>query len=93
LGAVRPQEGDAATVHGAALLLRHCLRQVVRGRCNTVEFQTYTHVDQMSHSQQASSKPVGDPNVALTVDAKTTVVDPVLKFSALLGSEAGKRVT
>src|SRR5580704_7267448 len=46
----------------------------------------------MSHSQQASTEAVGDPDVALTVDGKTTVVDSgleVLGLARIGGWKAG----
>ena|SRR5215813_1403279 len=44
----------------------------------------------MGHTQQATSKPIGDPDVPLTIDAQTLLSNPVLNVPALVGAAAGK---
>src|SRR5664279_2760266 len=62
LRTVRSQQRDATTVAGAALLLRHRLCQVIRGRCDSLGLQAYSHVDKVSHALRSSAKPVSDPD-------------------------------
>ena len=60
-------------------------------RSTPFELQAYSHVDQMGHAKQPTAEPVGDPDIALAVDAKTATVESgleVLDLARIGGGEA-----
>src|SRR5271165_2225139 len=87
---VRTQQCNAASVSSATLLLRHGLRQVIRGRRNPVLFQAHAHIDKVRHAQQARAKPIGHPDVALAVDVHPAVVDSGGEVLSLARIRGGK---
>src|SRR5262245_58605160 len=77
LGAVWPQQGDAAV---PALLLGHRPYHVIRSRLDPLDLHACRHVDQVGHAQQPMAEPVGDPHVTLAVDVETAVDDSGLEI-------------
>src|SRR5215472_8587869 len=87
---VRPKDRYAATVHGAALLLRHGFRQVIRGLLNSLGLEAHSHVNHVGHAKHASAEPVRDPDVALAVDVQAAVVDSGTEILGLAWLRGGK---
>src|SRR5215472_14771257 len=87
---VRPKDRYAAAVHGAALLLRHGFRQVIRGLLNPLGFEAHSHVSHVGHAQHARAEPVCDPDVSLAVDVQAAVVDSGIKVLGLAWVRGGK---
>src|SRR5215469_3038994 len=80
---IGPKNRNAATVHGAALLLRHGFRQIIRGLLKSLGLQAHSHVNHVGHAKHASAEPVRDPDVALAVDVQAAVVDSGMEVLGL----------
>src|SRR5262249_34411276 len=90
LRAIRPQQGDAAV---SAFLLGHGPYHVIRGRLDPLELHACPMSIRWAMPSSLSPNRLVTHTLPWLSMLRPLLTMPVLKFSALLGSAAGKRVT